>query len=752
MKNLLILLFISILPVFALAQNDKDVNKATNYDLYTGLYQVNFLANRKFNIYREGDKLIIELAGQGRTDLLPMGNNRFKANHVKPTAMVEFIPGSNGAITALTWTQQSNDQEWNKVSEKNTDTSGSHSPLFIYTGKYKPKGNAYLVYSIGIEGDHLTGNLQNEDKIKLYRESADYYVLKDSAYWSGYRFIKDASGDVTKMIIDQHGSLECTKVSPSLKENASAKHNFYNRTNFTHADTLLGQLSPVRTCYDVLFYHLDITVLPATKSIKGSNMIRFKSVNDFDVMQVDLFANMKINKIIFHNRELSYKRDADAVFIQFPAQVLKNTIDEIQIFYEGEPQVLDLAMAHSGWIWLGDKNGNPWIETVSQGSGASLWWPCKDHLSDKPDSMQLSVTVNNGLTAIANGKKIATTALPNNQTRFDWYVSYPINTYDAAIYIGDYVNYSEMGSVAGNTAAINYYCLKDNLPIAKAFFTNVKPVLDLYQQSFGGYPFSNDGFAIVESAYPMEHQSAVSMGSIYSPPNSNQFDSAGLLNTLWHEIAHEWWGNSVTCKDYADFWIHESFATYAELLARKTLRGQQSYQKAVNDTKPDNREPIIGFYDVNDFHMGDVYSKGSLMLTTLQHVVNNDSGWFAMLRGIQQRFKYQSVTTEDIVAYINESLKADYTYFFNEYLRYAAIPVLVLKFNQTAAGLTVTYKWQANQKDFRMPVKVSSGKKEYDFIYPTTAWKSIQMPGLKEKDFTVDKNDFYIGVQVEQNQ
>lgn len=140
------------------------------------------------------------------------------------------------------------------------------------------------------------------------------------------------------------------------------------------------------------------------------------------------------------------------------------------------------------------------------------------------------------------------------------------------------------------------------------------------------------------------------------------------------------------------------------------------------------------------------------MLTTLQHVVNSDSGWFAMLRGIQQRFKYQSVTTEDIVAYVNESLKADYTYFFNEYLRYAAIPVLVLKFNQTAAGLTVTYKWQANQKDFRMPVKVSSGKKEYDFIYPTTSWKSMQLPGLKEKDFTVDKNDFYIGVQVEQNQ
>jgi aminopeptidase N len=365
--------------------------------------------------------------------------------------------------------------------------------------------------------------------------------------------------------------------------------------------------------------------------------------------------------------------------------------------------------------------------------------------------MELSVTIPNGLMEISNGKLISKTALPNNQTRFDWYVSYPVNNYNAAIYIGDYAQFSDFKMNGKDSLAINYYCLKENLDEATIFFKNVKPTLDLYEKSFGFYPFKNDGFSILEAPYPMEHQGAVSMGSMYDPPASNQFDSAALLNTLWHETAHEWWGNNVTCKDYADFWIHESFATYAELLARKNLKGKDAYQQVINSSRPGNKEPIIGFYDVNDFHMGDVYSKGSLMLTTLQNVVNNDSSWFAMLHGIQERFRYQAVTSEDMIGYINESLQSDYTYFFNQYLRYPAIPELVLKFNQSGSSLNVSYKWKADVKDFQMPVKVTTAKNVFEFIYPVTEWKSMVLQNMTEKDFKSDTDDFYVGVKYEKN-
>ncbi len=747
MKISLLLLFVIIIWVEPVAaQSKKDVD----YNLYTGLYQVIFLTNRKFNIYKDGDKLMVEIVGQGRTDLIYIGNNKFKANHVKPEAIIEFTPGNAGLMTGLKWTQKTTGAEWNKVAENNTDTINKNNSLSDYAGKYRLKGNPYMVFVIGLEQDHLTGNLENEDRCNLYPDSKDYFVFTSGDYGSGYRFTRDEKGKVAKMIYDQHGGLECVRVSPKPTEMASAKHNFYKRTNFTHADTLMGKLSALRTCYDVLFYHLDLSVFPASKSIKGSNLIRFKSINDFDEMQIDLFANMTINKIIYHNTELTYKRDGDAVFIKFPSLVTAGTTNEIEIFYEGPPQVLDLQIAHSGWIWYQNKHENPWIESVSQGSGASLWWPCKDHLSDKPDSMRLSITVPKGLMEISNGKLLSTTDLPGNTTRFDWYVSYPINNYNAVIYIGDYIHLSGADVSKEDYPGVNYYCLKDNLEKAKSFFTNVTPTLNLYEKLFGIYPFKKDGFSLVEAPYPMEHQGAVSMGSIYSPPNSNQFDSATLVNTLWHEMAHEWWGNSVTCKDYADFWIHESFATYAELLARKNLRGQQSFQKAINDTKPENKESVIGFYDVNDFHLGDMYPKGGLMLNTLQHIVDNDSVWFSMLQGIQEKFKFQSVTSAQLIAFINERLQSDYTYFFDQYLRYPAIPSLVLKLHQSGASLEISYQWEADVKDFRMPVKVTT-KKTFEFIYPGSALKTMVLPNMSAKDFKVDTENFYMGVKYQKN-
>ncbi len=160
----------------------------------------------------------------------------------------------------------------------------------------------------------------------------------------------------------------------------------------------------MRTCYDVLFYDLNVKVDPDTKSIQGNTIIRFRSVNDFKVFQVDLFANMKIEKIVFRDTTLSYTRKQDAVFVQFPEIIKQGSEEEIQIYYSGIPQVPDLASLSGGFIWTQDKNGKPWIETVVQGSGASLWWPCKDHLSDKPDSMHITVTVPSGLTVISNGQ------------------------------------------------------------------------------------------------------------------------------------------------------------------------------------------------------------------------------------------------------------------------------------------------------------------------------------------------------------
>lgn len=137
------------------------------------------------------------------------------------------------------------------------------------------------------------------------------------------------------------------------------------------------------------------------------------------------------------------------------------------------------------------------------------------------------------------------------------------------------------------------------------------------------------------------------------------------------------------------------------------------------------------------------------MLNTLRNLINNDSIWFSILQGIQARFAYQTVTTDDIVHYINESTKTDYSYFFDQYLRHAAIPELQLKLMKEADILNVQYRWKADLEKFNMPIKVTVSKNDFDFIYPTTDWKNIDLPNMKVKDFRVDRDGFYIQVKIE---
>ncbi len=282
---------------------------------------------------------------------------------------------------------------------------------------------------------------------------------------------------------------------------------------------------------------------------------------------------MQIEKIVFHQTNLIYTRKYDAVFIEFPELIKQGTVEEIQIYYSGNPQLPDIASLSGGFIWVQDKNGKPWIETVVQGSGASLWWPCKDHLSDKPDSMHITVTVPSGLTVISNGQFLGKKTLPGNQEEFKWAVSYPMNNYSAVLYIGDYVHFSDQFVSTSGNFPLNYYCLSYHLDLDKQFVQRVKPLLTLYEKDFGPYPFPRDGYALVESPYGMEHQSAVSAGTFTNLGDGKPVDSAGHVVEFWHETAHEWWGNSVTCNDMADFWIHESFASYAEVLCFENFFG-----------------------------------------------------------------------------------------------------------------------------------------------------------------------------------
>ena len=346
----------------------------------------------------------------------------------------------------------------------------------------------------------------------------------------------------------------------------------------------------------------------------------------------------------------------------------------------------------------------------------------------------------------AIGRLQRKTVLPGDRMRYEWFVSYPINNYDVTFNIGKYVRFQDR-YISADTLSIDYYVMAYNLEKARRLFEQVKPMLRTFEKNFGAYPFRRDGFTLVESVYPMEHQSGVCIGKI----NADSAIDANPL--LWHESAHEWWGNAITTKDIADMWVHEAFATYAEMLVSGDLFGKELDVEFLDDqaNAVSGKEPVIGVYDVNHIHynIADMYSKGSLMLHTFRSVLDNDMLWVNLLHDIQKQFRYQTITSDDLVDFINARTGTDYSYLFDQYLRYKDIPVLRIALKQKGADLQVGYRWQADVNNFHMPVKITTAPNVMGFIYPGQSLKTILLKNMSMEEFEVDTQNFFIELVIE---
>jgi len=511
----------------------------------------------------------------------------------------------------------------------------------------------------------------------------------------------------------------------------------------THTDILRGAYGPYRANNDLLFYHLDIRVDPDTKSISGKNTIRFKMLKDGTRIQLDLYPNLNVDKILLGSTPLKYERDAGAVFVNFPETLRAGRTYSIDFYYSGTPEHTG---RFGGFTFGADPSGHPWIYTSCEDDGASIWWPNKDQWRDEVQSMEISVAIPNGLVDVSNGKFMGKTDLGDGYTRWDWFVHYPLNNYDVALNIGNYVHFSD--SYRG--LPLDYYVLPEDLEKAKNQFTQVKGMLAAFEHYFGDYPFRKDGYKLVEVPYAgMEHQSAVAYGNHFANGYLNRDWTGVGISTKFdfiivHESAHEWFGNSVSAADRSDMWIHEGWATYLECLYVEYRWGRADALKYTNayKLKVKNQRPIITERGIAATPPEDQYFKGALFLNTLRSVVNNDAKWWKLIRGFYQHFKYQNIMTEDVVAYFNQQTGMNLTPIFNQYLRHTAIPTLELKFHE--ADSTVSYRWLADESDFAMPVRVGE-KDHWEIIHPATQWQSMQTP-LKKDAFDVATDLYYINV------
>ncbi len=512
----------------------------------------------------------------------------------------------------------------------------------------------------------------------------------------------------------------------------------------TRLDVLRGAYSRYRANNDLLYYELDVRVDPDKKTVGGKNAIRFKMLKDDTRIQLELYANYTIDKILMGATTLKYERDHNTVYVDFPETLRAGRTYTIEFHYRGSPEEQG---RFGGLAFRKDPAGRHWINTANEGEGSSVWWPSKDQWRDEPEGVDIRVAVPNGLMDVSNGKFMGKTDLGDGYTRWDWRVHYPINSYNVSLNIGEYAQFSEkLGDLP-----MDYFVLPENLEKARKQFAQARPMMDAFEKYVGKYPFPKDGFKLIEVPYSgMEHQSAVTYGNRYAN---------GYLERDWtevgvslkfdfiiiHESGHEWFGNAISAADVSDMWIQEGWCNYLEFVYVEALFGADDALKYANGYKKKvgNKEPIITERGIHRTPNQDMYFKGALFLHTLRSMVNDDRKWWNLVRATFERFKYQNIMTEDMVRFFSAELKQDMTPIFDQYLRRVNLPTLELTFDEKAG--TVSYRWNADERGFAMPIKVGA-KGTWQVIQPTADWKT--MPNRLGKGFEVATELFYVNVAI----
>lgn len=439
------------------------------------------------------------------------------------------------------------------------------------------------------------------------------------------------------------------------------------------AEELQGALRPERTCFDVNFYHLQLHIDPDKQQIQGCNAITFKVLKTTSIIQLDLYQQLNIDSVKYKDKKLAFKRIHNAFFITFPKTLPSLTTQTVTVFYSGKPPV-DLGIhGDTGFHWDTDREKRHLVGVTCENTGASLWFPCKDHLSDEPDSVRLQWTFPHDLSCISNGvlEHEKTNSIKKLKTS-TWIVKYPINNYNVTFYLGHYkkISYNFTSLEKPRTISCYYYTKDD---VAKKFFDSAPDMIIFCEKLFGEYPYWNEKFALLQAPFRgMEHQTCINIGQkliLTDKKLDNSLLPFGLI--LIHEIAHEWWGNAVSVGDMADMWLHEGFATYVEILYLEHLYGNayaEEHLESLQYNLPDNN--VLGTRHIQDnvFRSYTIYGKGAKVIHLLRKEINNDEVFFNILKTYQSRFRHKIVYTEDFIAIVNEIANHNYTEFLMNHL------------------------------------------------------------------------------------
>jgi len=468
-----------------------------------------------------------------------------------------------------------------------------------------------------------------------------------------------------------------------------------------------GVLRPAQAAYDVRRYDLDIYIAPATRTITGHNLITVAVNAPLDVFEVQLDDLLQISAASVDGVAAQFTHADGLISVRLPVAWQAGERHAVRITYGGQPVEALNPPWIDGFVWEQTPSGAPWIGVTTEGSGGDLWWPCKDHPSDEPDEgMTITVTVPDDLVALSNGRKTGEQHNADGTLTTHWTVHYPINNYNVTLNIAPYVPveapYHGIDGTLNET--IIFWAIPEHAePAKKLWAEQGAKILTVLGKRFGEYPFLKDKYWVAETPYlGMEHQTIIAYG------NNFKNNAYGFDNLLLHETAHEWWGNKITARDWADFWIHEGFGSYAEAVYVNDTLGKEKYFEYMRRTcsHVGNRTPIVQGENItaSRAYIGDIYTKGSCVLHALRWLVGDEAFFQALYRfQTDPQYAYGLVDTQDFIDLVAQISGQDIDWFWQRYIYQAAAPRLYME----RSNGVVTLRW--DDPGFAMPLPVKFG-------------------------------------------
>jgi aminopeptidase N len=433
--------------------------------------------------------------------------------------------------------------------------------------------------------------------------------------------------------------------------------------------------------YDVKFHHLDVQVERDTTFISGSvRTVVQVLASQMDSFGFELHHNFTIDSVVYGGNSLTVNTNTDFAFVVLPSAVAQNGLADVSIYYHGTAPASSSAAIGAGFSSeVSGRWGNQATWSLSQPYSAYEWWPCKQSLQDKVDSVFIDITTSIENKAGSNGVLQAVVSLPGNKHRYEWKTFYPTDYYLISVAVGKYVEYDTYAVVDGDSILIQDY-IYDN----PQTLTTLKPVLDqtaslieLFSEQFGKYPFADEKYGHTMAPFNggMEHQTMTTIGIID-------------FTIVAHELGHQWFGDHVTCKTWKDIWLNEGFASYCEQLALEAFDPQEAVSN-MHDVHSNIMQLAGGSIWFTDttvvsriFDGRLTYNKGSAFIHTLRFEINNDSVFFAVLKSYQQQFAFSTANTLDFKALLEQQTGRDFSQVFNQWFYGQGFPMFTVKWNK----------------------------------------------------------------------